>query len=429
MKKDSLTGTEVIDYDFLGKKLYPPRKLKETDATKAVAMLFKELDSFYYPSKKKEKHKDFFAFVGRRGGRGRGEQKQPCMVKMFYTDSKKAHKEFLRNYMPQKNRKEVEDKPELFNEEYDEVPEEVILDYEENMDKRGFKFIISPESQKVPMKELVRQFVKNLENATGFKFTWLAVVHTNTEHIHSHLLINGIDKKTGKKIERFPPEIIKSVSREMASNICTALVGERSSEQIENSEKLTGLGTQATRHTFIPELLKNGYIKIENKNIIITSIGKIVINAVRNSSIKRLSNIEETTNWEKQLEENPKEFEKSINDFVLSSVKENFRIDVFSDLNEEKILCPNCKNLIKSGITKNGFKNWFCSGYKQGCNFKIWENFNGIKLTKKDVSLLCKKQKTPLKSFISKNGKAYKARLYLDSNNEIKFDFKSTKKN
>lgn len=237
MKKDSLTGTEVIDYDFLGKKLYPPRKLKETDATKAVAMLFKELDSFYYPSKKKEKHKDFFAFVGRRGGRGRGEQKQPCMVKMFYTDSKKAHKEFLRNYMPQKNRKEVEDKPELFNEEYDEVPEEVILDYEENMDKRGFKFIISPESQKVPMKELVRQFVKNLENATGFKFTWLAVVHTNTEHIHSHLLINGIDKKTGKKIERFPPEIIKSVSREMASNICTALVGERSSEQIEMSRQ------------------------------------------------------------------------------------------------------------------------------------------------------------------------------------------------
>lgn len=237
MKKDSLTGTEVIDYDFLGKKLYPPQKLKETDASKAVAMLFKALDSFYYPSKKKEKHKDFFAFVGRRGGRGRGEQKQPCMVKMFYTDSKKAHKEFLRNYMPQKNRKEVEDKPKLFNEEYDEVPEEVILDYEENMDKRGFKFIISPESQKVPMKELVRQFVKNLENATGFKFTWLAVVHTNTEHIHSHLLINGIDKKTGKKIERFPPEIIKSVSREMASNICTALVGERSSEQIEMSRQ------------------------------------------------------------------------------------------------------------------------------------------------------------------------------------------------
>lgn len=237
MKKDSLTGTEVIDYDFLGKKLYPPRKLKETDASKAVAMLFKELDSLYYPSKKKEKHKDFFAFGGRNGSRGHGEQKQPCMVKMFYTDSKKAHKEFLRNYMPQENRKEVEDKPKLFNEEYDEVPEEIILDYEENMDKRGFKFIISPESQKVPMKELVRQFVKNLENATGFKFTWLAVVHTNTEHIHSHLLINGIDKKTGKKIERFPPEIIKSVSREMASNICTALVGERSAEQIEMSRQ------------------------------------------------------------------------------------------------------------------------------------------------------------------------------------------------
>ena len=34
MHKDSITGEEVIDYDFLGKKLYPPKKLKMTDAGK-----------------------------------------------------------------------------------------------------------------------------------------------------------------------------------------------------------------------------------------------------------------------------------------------------------------------------------------------------------------------------------------------------------
>lgn len=27
MRKDSITGEEVIDYGFLGKKLYPPKKL------------------------------------------------------------------------------------------------------------------------------------------------------------------------------------------------------------------------------------------------------------------------------------------------------------------------------------------------------------------------------------------------------------------
>ena len=34
MHKDEITGEEVIDYDFLGKKLYPPKKLKMTDAGK-----------------------------------------------------------------------------------------------------------------------------------------------------------------------------------------------------------------------------------------------------------------------------------------------------------------------------------------------------------------------------------------------------------
>lgn len=56
MHKDKLTGTEVVDYDFLGKKLYPPRKMKITDAGKAFAALFRELDSFYYPSRRKIKN-------------------------------------------------------------------------------------------------------------------------------------------------------------------------------------------------------------------------------------------------------------------------------------------------------------------------------------------------------------------------------------
>ena len=45
------------------------------------------------------------------------------------------------------------------------------------------------------MKLLVRQFVKNLEAITGYKFSWMAVTHTDMGHIHSHLLINGIDRK------------------------------------------------------------------------------------------------------------------------------------------------------------------------------------------------------------------------------------------
>lgn len=228
MHKDEITGNEVIDYDFLGKKLYPPRKLKMTDAGKEIAALFRELDRMYYPSK--NKIHDFSANYRRSGGSA--AYKQPCVVKMYYTDSKKNHIEFLRNYMPQENKKEVIDKPKLFNETYDEVPADEILKYEKEADEIGFKFIISPESQNVDMKLLVRQFVKNLEAVTGHKFSWMAVTHTNTGHIHSHLLINSIDKKT-KDSFRFDSDIVKSVARELAINICTDLIGARSAEQIE----------------------------------------------------------------------------------------------------------------------------------------------------------------------------------------------------
>lgn len=192
----------------------------------------------------------------------------------------------------------------------------------------------------------------------------------------------------------------------------------------ENTTKLIGLGTPATRHTFIPELIANGYIKIGIKNILITQLGKIVINAIRNSSIKIFANIEETTNWEKKLEDNPEQFENEIKSFIKKSVQEKFLIELKEDNNSEEPICPICKKPLRLGTTKTGIKNWYCSGYSQGCSFKIWEMFNGIKLSKKDVILLCSRKKTSLKTFTSKkNGNEYKAKLYLDTDNIIKFDF------
>lgn len=260
LHKDSITGEEVIDYDFLGKKLYPPKKLKQTDAGKAFARLWQEIDSLYYPGKKESSYSSSAIHSG-----GGGSQKQPCMVKMFYTDSKVTHRNFLREYMTQATKKEVEDKPVLFNDEYEEVPEEAILEYEENMVDLGFKFIISPESQRVPMKQLVRQYVHNLEEMTGYKFRWFAATHTDTGHIHSHLLINGVDKN-GKKV-RFPPNVIKELARSMASNICTDLIGARSREQIENARRNL---PKAKRWTKIDERIaeQGGYVKFERAKLV-----------------------------------------------------------------------------------------------------------------------------------------------------------------
>ncbi|WP_443739097.1 DNA topoisomerase [Treponema sp.] len=197
---------------------------------------------------------------------------------------------------------------------------------------------------------------------------------------------------------------------------------ENPKSQDENHGKLIGLGTQATRHTFIPELLKNGYIKIEKKNILTTELGKIVINAVRNSSIKSFADISQTTNWEKQLEENPELFENNIKSFITEAVKEPFKIELQTDENEIK--CPVCGKGLRLGTTKSGYRNWYCTGYKYGCQFKLWENFNGTKLSENDIRILCSGKRTSSKKFTSqKTGKEYKAHLLLDSNNQIKFEF------
>lgn len=193
----------------------------------------------------------------------------------------------------------------------------------------------------------------------------------------------------------------------------------------ETKEKLVGLGTAATRHTFIPELIANGYIKIEKKNILITQLGKTVIDAIRNSSIRTFANIDETTNWEKHLENNPEEFENEIKAFISSSIKNEFKIELPNELDSAEPMCPICKHQMRFGTSKTGIKNWYCTGYfSNGCNFKIWELFNGVKLSKKDIKNLCDMKRTSKKTFISKkNGAEYQAKLYLGSNNEIKFDF------
>lgn len=186
--------------------------------------------------------------------------------------------------------------------------------------------------------------------------------------------------------------------------------------QDESIGKLTGLGTQATRHTFIPKLQSCGYIEVKKKDIVITPVGKIVLKAVRSSAIKMIADVSETTAWERQLEENPALFESNIKNFVKNSVSKE--INIALPAGQNSISCPKCGKEIRKGN-----KNWYCTGYNEGCSFKIWEMVAGTKLTEKDVENLCAKKKTALKKFTAKTGKEFKAKLYLDESLETKFEF------
>ena len=153
---------------------------------------------------------------------------QLCVVKMRYGTDKAAHVKFLREYLPQENKREVTEKPRVFS-----ADEQAVRGYEKDMDAVFFKYIVSPDNQDVDIPALVKTLMKQVSAVTGYELSWVAAEHTNTAHKHAHILINGVDTK-GRAV-RFSKTFIKETLRNMACTVCTQLVGERTQEEIRQS--------------------------------------------------------------------------------------------------------------------------------------------------------------------------------------------------
>lgn len=153
-------------------------------------------------------------------------RKQKVVSKLSIGYKLEGHKKFLEQYMRQLDKSEVLDKPELFGSDLEE--------YKANMVANHFKLIISPENQNVDIEILTRHFIEQLENLTGYVLYWEAAIHTNTEHKHVHIAINGRDKN--RQQVRFTREMIKEKMRTILSDAVTNMVGERTYEEIKAEE-------------------------------------------------------------------------------------------------------------------------------------------------------------------------------------------------
>jgi hypothetical protein len=165
------------------------------------------------------------------GSRSALSGRQQCIAKCRKGKSITGHRRFIKEYLPQENKNRVKEKPELFN--TDIADKDYLDEYSRAMTGRHFKFIISPESPRVDIPALVKTLVKRMEKITGYSFYWMAAVHTDTDHPHTHLLINGKDRD-GKTVD-FTNLFITQTMREMSRQICTELIGKRSSEEIRAS--------------------------------------------------------------------------------------------------------------------------------------------------------------------------------------------------
>lgn len=193
-------------------------------------------------------------------------------------------------------------------------------------------------------------------------------------------------------------------------------------EELEKKIKLIGIGATSTRHEYIPKLLKYGYIEKTEKNIVTTKLGIEFLTAVKNSSIRNVADIFETTRMEQELQDEPDIFLSNIRTFVNESVRKDINITISAVPTKSSIICPLCSSEVRKGKS-----NWFCVGYKQGCKFVIWDKISGANISQSDVESLCLGNKSSLKHCTSKTGKKFDCR-FIYNKDENKIDFVFNKK-
>lgn len=210
------------------------RRPKITDTQRELNNLLDDICRFF---RSRKKHDDYYP-RGRGGAYSYNGRKQNVILKFRFGSSKEKHIEFFKDYLKQLRKKNVDKKPSLFSSEEIQDEEEFIREYESRASDKFYKIIISPESQSIDMKNYVRGVMKSFEKYLGIKLDWCASVHKDTNHIHSHVLINGFDRY-GKPLPKkpFPQSFVRQVSHQLARDLATEMIGERSPEEIEETKE------------------------------------------------------------------------------------------------------------------------------------------------------------------------------------------------
>ena len=183
------------------------------------------------------------------------------------------------------------------------------------------------------------------------------------------------------------------------------------------------IGTSATRDSIIQNLIKRGYIKEEKDKVISTELGreyyKILPDEWKRADL--------TAKWwiiQEEIRDGKSEQDKLL-DSILNDIKNILSTRDVSKFklqknykNDKTIVgqCPICgKDIIEST------KSFYCSGFKDGCNFSIWKSIAGKKLTKTNIKQLLENGiTTEIKGFKSKSGKQFNAKLQI---NDGKIEF------
>jgi DNA topoisomerase III len=204
-------------------------------------------------------------------------------------------------------------------------------------------------------------------------------------------------------------------------------------EELREAMKERGLGTPATRAETIETLIRREYIERVGKELAPTPKGLQVITMLEEN---KLTSPELTGDWEKRLRDI--EHEKGAKDDFIQGIEDFTRstIEAIAALDKEKLrpervelgLCPRCGAETGEIIRENA-KAYGCTSWKSreetGCGFVIWKRVAGRTLTPEIARQLLEEGKTKevLSGFRSRAGKPFRARLVLNDEGKVEFEF------
>jgi len=208
-------------------------------------------------------------------------------------------------------------------------------------------------------------------------------------------------------------------------------------EELREAMKESGLGTPATRAETIETLIRREYIERAGKDLTPTPKGLQVISMLEEHP---LTSPELTGDWEKRLTDIERgadqrgAFIKDIEDFTRATVEKIAALDK-EKLRPERVElgpCPRCGAETGEIIRENS-KAYGCTSWKSreepGCGFVIWKRVAGRTLTPEIARQLLEEGKTKevISGFRSRAGKPFRARLVLNGEGKVEFDFPARK--
>ena len=185
------------------------------------------------------------------------------------------------------------------------------------------------------------------------------------------------------------------------------------------------IGTTATIPGILEGLIEKGFLTRKEEKIISTELAKEYLKILPES----LKTPDSTALWW-SIQEKIARGEAKLEDLTLSVLEDVKTIinsehktisSEFSTLKQEKEIigvCPKCGEHIYEGE-----KNFYCNGYKSGCDFKLWKkikvfNQKEVTITKQDAKTLLNKGTILITGLTNKAGKKYKANFKLEINDK-----------